>query len=103
MTTLEQNFHNAMIGIYHEAKTIGYTASYFMQMLDRDRGLVTAKKLINSTEISHGYSKLWELGRLDLTVEALVYENPEWHPLFTAEEIEKCRERLEEFKYEFKS
>ncbi len=103
MSPLEQKFDIAIIGIYHKARDIGYTASYFLQMLDREGGLATAKKLINSTDISSGYSSLWELERLDLTVEALVHDHPEWHPLFTAEEIEKCRERLEECDYEFEN
>ena len=88
-----------MIEIYNEAKAIGYTATYFFQMLHQQGGLSTAKFLINATSVSSGYSKLWEMKRLDLTVEALVYENSEWHSLFTSDELERCRSRLIEFGY----
>ena len=40
-----------------------------------------------------------ERGRLDLTVEALIYDNTEWHPLFTEEELEIVRKRLIEYEY----
>lgn len=102
MTTLEQEFNLAMHEIYHKAKAIGYTASYFFQMLNERGGVSTAKDLINATTVSSGYTKLWEMKRLDLTVEALVYENSEWHSLFTSDELEKCRNRLVEFGYNLK-
>ena len=99
MKTQEQRFNLAMNKIYSDAKAIGYTASYFYQMIHQHGGLYTAKYLINSNAVSSGYTKLWELNRLDLTVEALVYENSEWHSLFTSDELEKCRNRLIEFGY----
>jgi hypothetical protein len=30
--------------------------------------------------VSEGCTALWERGRLDLTVEALIHDNPQWHP-----------------------
>jgi len=41
---------------------------------------------------------LLELGRLDLSIEALVIRD-EFKPLFTEEEIEICRKKLEECDY----
>ena len=96
---LEQNFNKAMFEICDSAKAIGYTPSKFLQMLGQHGGLQTARKLINASTISYGYTKLWELKRLDLSVEAVVYENSEWHPLFTTEELERCRKRLSESGY----
>ena len=96
---LEQKFNKAMFEIYYSAKAIGYTPSKFFQMLEQHGGLQTARNLINASTISYGYTKLWELKRLDLSVEAVVYENSEWHPLFTTEELERCRKRLSEFGY----
>ena len=99
MTSLEQKFQQAMFDIYYKAKSIDYTPSYFHQMLVQHGGLQTAKQLINSPNISSGYTKLWGLNRLDLSVEAVVYENPEWHLLFTSEELDKCRKRLSDSGY----
>jgi hypothetical protein len=44
--------------------------------------LETARKLLNAPAVSDGFSNLWDRGRLDLTVEALVLR-PEFAPLFT--------------------
>lgn len=98
--TIEQQFDRAMHDIYRRAKAeAGYNASLFLQMLERKRGLLTAKQLINDVNVSSGYTALWERGRLDLTVEALVFENSKWHSLFSADEIERCRKRLIEYQF----
>ncbi len=68
-----------MFEIYYSAKAIGYKPSKFFQMLEQHGGLQTARNLINASTVSYGYTKLWELKRLDLSVEAVVYENSEWH------------------------
>ena len=99
MTTLEQRFDLEMNEIYKEAKSKGYTAAYFFQMLHQHGGLYTAKYLINTNEPSPGYFRLYDMGRLDLTVEARVLNNSEWHSLFTSGELEKCRKRLNDFGY----
>ncbi len=93
-------FEKAMHGIYTRAKLeAGYNASIYLQMLHRHGGLGTAKQLINSTTVSQGYTALSERGRLDLTVEALVIASPQWHDLFTADELARCRNRLREYGY----
>jgi hypothetical protein len=97
----EKAFNQAMFEIYHRAKTeAGYTATIFLQMLGDRGGLSTAKYLINSDKPSDGYTNLYERGRLDLTVEAMVVENPKWHPLFTDEEIKKAKRRLRQYEYQ---
>jgi len=95
--SLEDEFHDAMVNIYKRALEAGYKATYFLQMVNKSGGVATAKQLINSEKVSVGFTKLWELGKLDLTVEALV-QDPKWKSLFTAEEIEKARKRLDEYK-----
>jgi hypothetical protein len=42
---------------------------------------------------------LWELRRLDLSVEALALE-PEFHELFTRPELDTARRRLADYGYE---
>lgn len=64
-------------------------------MLLWDRGIATAKYLINSPKPSTGYTALFQLGRLDLTVEALVIEELRWHSLFTPEELARARKHFE--------
>lgn len=100
MPDLEAQFDRAMEDIYIRAKEeAGYTASIFHRMLCERRGRQTAKDLINSKHPSEGYTALWELKRLDLTVEAVVHDNPRWHPLFTPDELERARQRLDDYDY----
>lgn len=97
---LENRFDTAMMDIYRRAKAeAGYNASRYFQMLTEHRGLETARILLHATTVSEGYAALWERGRLDLTVEALIYDHPEYHPLFSSEDRETARRRLEEYKY----
>ena len=97
---LETDFDLAMMDIYVRAKAeANYTASIFHRMLMERRGLATAKALINDPNVSQGYTALWERGRLDLTVEAVVVDHERWHPLFENAELERARKRLREYHY----
>nr|MBA3533071.1 EVE domain-containing protein [Ardenticatenales bacterium] len=58
----------------------------------------TARRLLNAGNTSEGFTRLWELGRLDLTVEAIVLK-PEFASLFSEEERTRARERLREVRY----
>ncbi len=104
MKTPEQEFTQAMFDVYRRAKTeAGYNASIFLQMITDRGGVDTAKKLINASKPSDGYTHLYERGYLNLTVEALVVENSKWHGLFTTEEIARARKRLKDYGYEPKA
>jgi len=93
-TSLEKEFHQAMVQIYHKAKEeCGYNATRFLQMVANDGGLKAAKKLLATPYPSEGFVKLWENRRLDLSMENLVL-NPKYRSLFTEQEIEIARERL---------
>lgn len=99
-TKIEAEFDAAMMDIYLRAKSeANYTASIFHKMLSEKRGLATAKQLINDPTVSQGYTALWERGRLDLTVEAVVMDNPKWHSLFDEKELLRAKKRLEEYGY----
>ena len=100
-TNLEAEFDAAMMQIYVRAKKeAGYSATRYLQTLHDNRGLDTARILVKAEQPSEGYSALWERGRLDLTVEALVLQ-PKWQPLFTEElELLECaRQRLVKYSY----
>ncbi len=97
MELLEKQFNAEMLNIYHTAKKeLGYNASRFLQMLSREGGLKTAKKLISKDGGTYGFEVLWEHGRLDLSVEAHVLQE-KYASLFTDEEREICRQRLADF------
>jgi len=104
MEKLKAEFQEAMFNIYRVAKDEAkYPANVFLKMLTDRGGLDTAKYLINAPKESDGYTALYERGRLDLTVEAVVVENKKWHVLFVPEEIEKARKRLIRYGYTPKS
>jgi hypothetical protein len=99
-SNLEERFDAAMMDIYRRAKSEAkYNATRYFQMLAEHRGLETARLLLHAVTVSEEYTALWERGRLDLTVEALIHDHPEYHSLFTNEERQIARRRLEEYKY----
>ena len=96
--SLESEFHEAMLNIYRKAKSEAkYNAIRFLQMTVDHGGLETAYILINAHDVSEGYTALWERGRLDLTVEAMVLENERFHQLFSKEQLAVCADRLEKY------
>jgi hypothetical protein len=98
LPTTEQEFHETMIGLYKEAKEEDYTPSAFLDMVYRMGGLAAAKQLINDPQPSDGFRRLWEMGRLDLTVEYVVAFESKFHSLFTQSERLAARRRYEEYK-----
>ncbi len=95
-----KKFDLAMLDIYRRAKVEAkYNATVFFRMISERGGLATAKYLINAPKVSEGYIALYQRGHLNLTVEAVVFENPIWHELFTAEELKKCRDILTQYEY----
>ena len=95
MSDPESDFHHAMMGVYENARQHEYFATYFKGMLDRHGGLETARRLLAKQEIQAGLMKLWELGLLDRSMEALVVQD-RFAQLFTRTEIEEARRRLVE-------
>lgn len=100
MALLEQEFHAAMFAAYQAAKSkYGYNATRFLQMLDTEGGVDTAHILLQASNVSDGYTALWERGGLEITVEALVL-NPRWRSLFTDEELRTARRRLRQYDFD---
>ena len=76
-----------------------YPAEGLIQMVNDRGGVTTARILLASDELQSGLYKLWECGRLDLTVEALIWDNEQFHSLFSEEELRIVRLRLEQLDY----
>jgi hypothetical protein len=97
---LVDEFDQRMQDLYQAGKREArFSAPLFGEMLKQHGGLDTARRFIHSPDFAPGFTKLWERQRLDLTVEAVILEEPKWHPLFTPEEIEICKKRLSEYGY----
>jgi hypothetical protein len=96
---LANEFEEGMRNLYRTIVTeTKYRPTALRQMIDHYGGVTAAKRLIYSVVPSDGYTKLWELNRLDLTVEAFVLANPQWHSLFTEPELTKAAVRLKSFR-----
>ena len=88
------------------AKT-GYNPTAFRIMLDKHEGLETVRRLIykgqQEKNVASGFTKLWELKRLDLSLEAFILREP-WHSLLKNEKMQGCLEeaqhRLKKMGYE---
>jgi len=90
-----------MLSIYRRASAeCNYIPTRFLRMVNELGGVGAARALLHARELSDGFTHLWQLGRLDLTMEALIVENPEYRELFSAEEIDIARRRLRECRYE---
>ena len=100
MSDLEREFDERMMDIYRRAKSEAkYNAVRYLQMLTDHGGLETANILLHANNVSEGYTALWERKRLDLTVEALIFDNPKFQTLFTPADVEITRKRLIQYEY----
>ena len=97
---LKHQFHKALLDTCQRTKReTTYNPTGFFQMLTRQNGVIVAKSILRGKDQS-GLSRLWEEGRLDLSMEALILD-AHYKDLFTDEEREIARQRLIECNYTF--
>jgi hypothetical protein len=99
---LEREFHEALYATYRTIREEipRYNPSQFHRMLGELGGLATARTLLRAQDVSPGFLRLYEHGRLDLALEAIVIQ-PKWRALFSQEELNVARERLRKYGYSF--
>ena len=97
---LEQRLAERMLAAFNEAKRLKYNASRFFQMLSERGALPSARALLSGSadKVSDGFTAMWSLKRLDLTVEAICLD-PIFKSLFTSGELLNARKRLENVGY----
>jgi hypothetical protein len=93
MFELEQKLYTELIANTKECQKLGYNPTAFLEMLRKYGTLGTAKRLINAPQVSEGYSKLYLMGRLDLTLEAVMLK-PEYSSFLTKDELDICASRI---------
>jgi hypothetical protein len=90
---LPKAFESAMRALADRSDAeCNYRSYPFLKMLAEKGGVETARGLLRGSP-SEGFTKLWELGRPDLTVESLVLEEA-WLALFSDREIKTAKRRL---------
>lgn len=93
---LRAEFHQAMLELYNVAARRGYRATRFRTMVEEWGGVETAKRLLAKPGVQDGLMRLWELDLLEHSTEAIVLQD-RFRRLFTEEELEEARSRLEQF------
>lgn len=96
---VRRDFDEAMRSVYTRAlREAEYNATAYLRMLTERGPLDTARRLLASPTISAGFTALWQKGRLDLTVEAIVLRS-EFRQFFTDDELDTAHQRLEQLGY----
>ena len=95
MTVLEKALDDALRDATRQCQRLGYNPTLMIQMIAESAPSTLAGVCSTRARFSEGFTRLWELKRLDLTVEAIALR-PEFAPLFTAEQLAMARERLAE-------
>ncbi|MEL0156359.1 hypothetical protein [Sphingopyxis sp.] len=88
----EAEFKEQLWATYRECEALGYKPTGMLEMMQRLGAIATAKQLLAKPP-SEGFSRLAELGRLDLAIESIALE-PRWSALFSEAELKIARRRL---------
>ena len=93
---LEDEFLAAVLRTVEECRRLNCNPTAFMAMIHDHGALGAVKRLLRPpVEVpSDGFTRLWEMKRLDLAMEYIVAFNERFAPLFTEEERRIAQERL---------
>jgi hypothetical protein len=98
-SNLEQQFTRQLLRLHELAKeSCNYNATRSLRMIYELGGVATARELVLSSELSQGFTAMWECGRLDLTIEATILQEP-WRQLFTEDVLSAAQRKLQEVGY----
>jgi hypothetical protein len=98
MSDLEKAFYAALMAATTACQRLGYNPTYTVQMIYDSGAVGACQRILATTQPSDGFTRLWELRRLDLAMENIVLQ-PEFSELFTEEERAIARKRLQEYGY----
>ena len=96
---IEGEFEEALWASCRESRTLGYKPIAFEKMLGEEGGVETAHRLLASFVYQDGFRRLWELRRLDLSLECHVLK-PRFRGLFAPGELAEARKRLRQLDYD---
>lgn len=85
-------FHQDMIDLYKQGKRIGFNSTRFLNMINEYGGYEAACRLIAGDDNATGFTELWEISRLDLSMEYLIVHK--WAHIFDKEQVKICNTRL---------
>ena len=95
---LESAFQRRMVELCDQAESEcpGFRPDCLREAITSEGGRAAAIRLVEADNAPGGFVRLWELGRLDLSVEAEI-RRPEWAGLFDEDLRARAAERLERY------
>ena len=96
---LAAQFDQEMRDCIRRCREFGYNPTYWMRMISDYGAVGAAHRLLAGARASDGFTRLWEEGRLDLSVESCILL-PQYHGLFTDRERAMARRRLELYEFD---
>ena len=100
--SLAEDFERDMRDGVRRCREFGYNPTYWQRMVSDHGAINAAKRLLTGSRASDGFTRLWELGRLDLSVESVILL-PKYADLFTPDERAEARRRLELYEFDVDS
>lgn len=98
---LEKELWDALLEASKEARDmLHYYPSHFLDMLQEKGAVRTSEELMSRPRITSGLTKLYELKRLDLSIEAIVLEHS-YKTLFQEETLNIARKSMRDLHYEY--
>ena len=76
-----------------------YNPTRLRSLVAAHGGAWATYRILMKKEPNLGLGKLWELGRLDLSLEAQLLQHEEFHPLFAPSVPKACKRVLEDHNY----
>lgn len=95
-----EEFTQHLWATVRETEAAGHDPRRFKTMLNTHGGFEAVKRILESGTPSDGFTKLWELKRLDLTCEAIIVES-KWRPYFDDDLLLRAERLLRQSGYAF--
>lgn len=95
---MKDAFNSEMKHVYKNAAAVGVKFTRLRNMLESEEGYKVAIELISKPKVTDGVTNLWEIERLDLSIEALVLQK-RFRSLFSEEVISKAKRTLTDLGY----
>ena len=99
LADLQAEFHEAMGDVLRTSAEVDPFTVYSIKRLEKESGLLVAKRLLSERGQPTGLLRLWKNDRLALSVEVLVLR-PEFRVLFSDDELREASKRLVALGYE---
>lgn len=94
-------FTHYLMDAVGEAEKLGYRPHRFKGMLNADGGYGTVNRILAGGKPSDGFTRLLELGKVELTCEAIIVES-KWRQYFDEDLLARAENLLRQVNYQFK-